>query len=219
MTGMRALIALLLLALAGITSGAQQRVSHGRVFPPDELGSLAPPDRDEWQQPDKIMDALGIAERDRVADVGAGGGWFTVRLARRVGPNGRVYAEDIDRLALKAISVAVEREGLKNVQVILGTPTNPRLEPDLQAVLIIDLYWYLMQGDPVAVLRSIAKSLAPKGRLGIVDFKKDGAGGPGPELEYRVDPDVIVRDAKAAGLKLRSHETFLRYQYLLVFER
>lgn len=219
MTGMRALIALLLLALAGITSGAQQRVSHGRVFPPDELGSLAPPDRDEWQQPDKIMDALGIAERDRVADVGAGGGWFTVRLARRVGPNGRVYAEDIDRLALKAIIVAVEREGLKNVQVILGTPTNPKLKSDLQAVLIIDLYSYLMQGDPVAVLRSIATSLAPKGRLGIVDFKKDGAGGPGPELDYRVDPDVIVRDAKTAGLKLRSHETFLRYQYLLVFER
>lgn len=219
MTRMRSLIALLLLALAGITTAAQQRGSHVRVFPPEDLGSLAPPDRDEWQQPDKIMDALGIAERDRVADVGAGGGWFTVRLARRVGPNGRVYAEDVQPAMLKAIGVAVEREALKNVEKILGTPTNPKLPPNQQAVLIIDVYWYLMQGDPVAVLRSIATSLAPKGRLGIVDYKKDGAGGPGPELEYRVDPDVIIRDAKAAGLKLRSRETFLRYQYLLVFER
>ena len=207
------------LALAGMAVEAQQRVSHARVFPPEELGSLAPPDRDEWQQPDRIMDALGIAERDRVADVGAGGGWFTVRLARRVGPNGRVYAEDVQRQMLKAISAAVEREGLKNVTTILGTPTDPKLGPDLQAVLIIDAYSYLMQGDPVAVLKSIAASLAPKGRLGIVDFKKDGAGGPGPELEYRVDPDVVVRDAKAAGLKLRSQEAFLRYQFLLVFER
>ena len=212
-------MALFLLTLAGSPTGAQQRSSHVRVFPPEELGRLAPPDRDEWQQPDKIMDALGIAERDRVADVGAGGGWFTVRLARRVGPNGRVYAEDVERLALKAIGVAVDREGLKNVEPILGTPTDPKLPLNLQAVLIVDLYSFLT--DPVSILKSIATSLAPKGRLGIVDFKNDGAGGPGPELEYRVDPNVIIRDAKAAGLRLRpnSPELALRYQYLLVFER
>jgi len=210
-------IALLLSTSAAVIADAQQRVSHERVFPPENLGSLAPPDRDEWQQPEKIMDALGIAERDRVADVGAGGGWFTIRLARRVGPNGRVFAEDVKSQMLKAIGVAVDREHLKNVTPVLGTDNDPKLEPNLQAVLMIDLYSYLR--DPVAVLRSIAKSLAPKGRLGIVDFKKDGAGGPGPELEFRVDPEVIIRDAKAAGLNLRSHEKFLRYQYLLVFER
>ena len=120
---------------------------------------------------------------------------------------------------LNAIAAAVEREDLKNVEAILGKPDNPQLPSNLQAVLIIDAYSYLMQGDAVKVLKNIAASLAPKGRLGIVDFKKDGAGGPGPDLEYRVDPSVIVRDANAAGLKLQSHETFLRYQYLLIFER
>ena len=86
-------------------------------------------------------------------------------------------------------------------------------------MLIIDAYSYLMQGDPVKVLKNIAASLAPKGRLGIVDFKKDGARRARAGPRYRVDPDVIMRDANAAGLKLASHETFLRYQYLLIFER
>ena len=196
---------------------ARQRVVHDRVFPPEKLAELAPPDRDDWQQPDAIMDALGIASGDRVADVGAGGGWFTVRLARRVGPSGRVYAEDINPTMLKSIGLAVEREGLTNVETKLGTPDDPKLPAGLQAALIVDLYSYF--GDPVRVLRNIAAALGPKGRLGIVDFKTDGAGGPGRDLSERIEPDVIIRDAKAAGLKLRRHETFLRYQYLLVFEK
>ena len=74
-----------------------QGPAHGRLFPPEDLGILESPDRDEWQQPERIMDALGIAEASRVADLGAGGGWFTIRLARRVGPNGVVFAEDVQR--------------------------------------------------------------------------------------------------------------------------
>jgi predicted methyltransferase len=192
-----------------------------REFPPEDLASLAPPDRDEWQQPDRVMDALGIADGNRVADVGAGSGWFTTRLARRVGPNGRVYAEDVNRVMLESISHAALREGLKNVELRLGSSTDPNLPPGLQAALIVDLYSLadLEHQDPVTFLRNIARSLAPSGRLGVVDYKKDGAGGPGPELDKRVDPDQIIRDASAAGLKLRSHERFLRYQYLLVFSR
>jgi predicted methyltransferase len=202
--------------MAAIALAAQQpQRPKSRVFPPEELGHLAPPDRDEWQQPDKIMDALGIYDGNRVADVAACGGWFTIRLARRVGPNGRVYAEDINPIMIESIHNATEREGLRNVERILGKTSDPRLPQGLQAALIVDSYFYLE--DPVGVLRNTASALAPNGRLGIVDFKKDGAGGPGPELDRRIDPDVIVRAAAAAGLKLRSHETFLRYQYLLVF--
>ena len=207
----------LILGVATIALGAQQPRPHSRVFPPEELGSLAPPDRDAWQQSDRIMDALGIADRDKVADVGAGGGWFTTRLARRVGPNGRVYAEDINPTMLSSIDRAATREGLKNIEPTLGTATDPRLPAGLQAVLMVGAYPYLE--DPVAMLRNISKSLAPHGRLGIVDFKNDGAGGPGPALEARVDEDVVMRDAVAAGLTLGSKETFLRYQYLLVFTK
>jgi SAM-dependent methyltransferase len=188
-----------------------------RLFSPEDLGVLEGPDRTEWQQPERIMDALQIADGARVADIGAGGGWFTVRLAHRVGPNGRVYAEDIQQEMIDAVKRRVAREGLFNVEPVLGTPIDPQLPPDLQAVLIVDTYPQF--DDPVTVLRNIATSLAPNGRIGIVDFTKDGAGGPGPPIEERLDPEVNVRHARAAGLTLQSHETFLRYQYLLVFAK
>jgi hypothetical protein len=78
--------AILAIALLGTTAAMQTRPrEHGRLFPPQDLGLLEAPDRDQWQRPEQIMDALGIAEASVVADVGAGSGWFTVRLARRVG--------------------------------------------------------------------------------------------------------------------------------------
>jgi ubiquinone/menaquinone biosynthesis C-methylase UbiE len=194
---------------------AQQRETTRRLFPPEQLVLLEAPDRDEWQQPDRIMDKLNIADGSRVADIGAGGGWFTIRLARRVGPNGRVFAEDIQQQMVESITRRVEREGLTNVQPILGTPTDARLQPGLQAVLIVDTYPQFR--EPVTLLRNIAAAMAPGGRLGIVDFKTDGAGGPGPALDERLEPSVVRRDAERAGLTFRSHETFLRYQYLLVF--
>ena len=189
--------------------------SSSRLLKPEDSGLLEDPDRDEWQQPDRIMDTLHIADGSRVADIGAGGGWFTIRLARRVGPNGVVYAEDIQPEMLASIDKRVKIEGLTNVQTVLGTPTDSHLTPGLQAVLLIDTYPQL--SHPIELLRNAASALAPNGRVGIVDFKKDGAGGPGPPIDQRIDADAIVRDATKAGLKLIERDTFLRYQYLLVF--
>ena len=190
---------------------------HGRLFPPQDLGLLEGPDRDAWQKPDEVMDVLGIADGATVADLGAGGGWFTIRLARRVGPNGIVYAEDVQPEMIESITRRVEREGLTNVKPVLGAPTNPRL-PDaaLDAVLIVGVYNEME--DPVALLKNVAVALKPRGRLGIVDFTQEGLG-PGPPMEERVNPQRIVTDAQAAGLKLIAREDFLRYQYLLVFAR
>ena len=213
---MRVVPLLVVLLLAAAPPFGQQRPAP-RLFAPEELGLLEGPDRVDWQQPDRIMDELRISDGARVADIGAGGGWFTVRLAERVGPNGVVYAEDIQQQMIESIKRRVKREGRSNVRTILGTPTDPRLPGDLDAVLMVDTYSQL--ADPVALLRRIAQSLAPTGQLGIVDFKLDGAGGPGPDLEDRVSPDVVKADAAAAGLKLRSHETFLRYEYFLIFVR
>jgi ubiquinone/menaquinone biosynthesis C-methylase UbiE len=195
-------------------ASAQQR-THGRLFPPQDLGLLEGPDRDAWQKPDQIMDALGIADGSHVADLGAGAGWFTIRLARRVGPNGIVYAEDIQPQMIEAIERRVSREGLRNVRTVRGTAKDPGLPPSsLDAVLIVDTYHEME--DPVTLLRNVAGSLKPRGRVGIVDFKK-GNGGPGPDANERVDPEVIVKDAALAGLDLLKDETFLPYQYLLVF--
>ena len=204
----------LVLALAlGATLAAQQ---HNRLFRPDQLGTLEGPDRDAWQRPDQIMDKLLIAEGSAVADLGAGGGWFTMRLAARVGPNGIVYAEDIQQQMIEAISKRIARAQLRNVKTILGTQSDPRLPAPVDAALINDAYHEMEQ--PVAVLRNVVRRLKPQGRIGIVEFKKDGWG-PGPPMDERMDPERIVRDAEAAGLRLLSRETFPRYLYMLVFAR
>jgi len=207
------------IVLAGVLAGialltTPQAAQHPRLFAPEALGLLEGPDRDAFQRPEQIMDALQIGENSVVADLGAGGGWFTVRLARRV-LNGRVYAEDIQSQMIQAIERRVQREGLqKIVTIVLGTPTDPKIPEPLDAVLIVDTYHEMEQ--PVALLRNVAKLLKPTGTVGIVNYKKDG-GGPGPPMEERVDPEKVIRDARAAGLELRKRETFLRYQYLLIF--
>jgi predicted methyltransferase len=188
---------------------------HGRLFPPENLGLLEAPDRDIWQRPDQIMDAMAIAEASIVADIGAGAGWFTIRLARRVGPNGLVYSEEVQPEALTAISRRVTAEGLTNVRAVLGQPGDPRLPRSrLHAALIVDAYHEA--DERVSLLRNLAKSLRPDGRIGVVDFKLEG-GGPGPPSEDRVSPETVVNDAKQAGLRLLSEEKFLPFQYFLIF--
>jgi predicted methyltransferase len=207
-------LGMVLVACAVLT--AQER-RHGRIFPPQSLGELEGADREAWQKPEQIMDALGIADGSVVADLGAGGGWFTVRLARRVGPQGLVYAEDVQREMIEAIERRMQREGLRNVRTVLGTLDNPKLPPRaLNAVLIVDVYHEVE--SRVELLRNVRDALTPSGRLGIVDFSKAGWG-PGPPMDERIDEAVVVKDAMAAGLRLVSRETFLPYQYLLVFGR
>jgi ubiquinone/menaquinone biosynthesis C-methylase UbiE len=213
----RHLIAAAILCTALVAGmGAQQR-QHNRLFPPEDLGLLEGPDRDAWQRPDQIMDALRISDGSVVADLGAGGGWFTIRLARRVGPNGRVYAEDIQPQMIEAIGRRVAREGMKDrVVPLLGTANDPKLKVPVDAVLIVDAFYEMEQ--PTVLLRHVARALKPDGRLGIVEFKQDG-GGPGPPMSERVEPALVIRNAEEAGLRLCSRETFLRYEYMLVFVR
>ena len=206
-------VAAALLLTSALLQAAPQ---HSGLFPPEQLGTLEGPDRAAWQRPDQVMDALGIAERSAVADIGAGGGWFTIRLAGRVGPNGIVFAEDIQPRTVEAIKRRVTRAQLTNVRPILGTSLNPGLPSPVDAVLIVDAYHEMDQ--PKVTLRNIAAALKPNGRIGIVEFKKDGWG-PGPPMEERVDPERVIRDAEAAGLRLVSRPDFLRYQYLLIFAR
>jgi ubiquinone/menaquinone biosynthesis C-methylase UbiE len=208
--GVVALVAVLI--VAGYAAPVAQ---HVRLFPPENLGLLEGPDRDAWQRPDQIMDALRIGEGSHVADLGAGSGWFTIRLARRVEPNGLVYAEDIQRQMIDAISRRVSSENLgKIVRTVLGEPHDPKLPTPVDAVLIVEAYHEMDQ--PVTLLRNVARYLKKGGRIGIVEFTREG-GGPGPEMDVRVDPEQVIRDAEAAGLVLESRETFLRYQYMLVF--
>jgi ubiquinone/menaquinone biosynthesis C-methylase UbiE len=184
-----------------------------RLFPPLDLGLLEGADREQWQKPEEIMDALNIADGSVVADLGAGGGWFTVKLARRVGARGLVYAEDIQPLMIEAIKRRVQRENLTNVKTVLGTPKDSRLPRGLDAVLIVGAYHEME--DPVTLLKNAADSLKPQGRIGVVDFLP-GAGGPGPEPDQRVDAETVVRGATAANLDVISRETIPPFMFMLV---
>ena len=214
------------LLLAGFVGAGLQAGPHaqtaagrsGRLFPPQDLGLLEGPDREAWQKPDEIMDVLGIADGAAVADIGAGAGWFTIRLARRVGPNGVVYAQDVQPQMLDAIRRRVAGEGLRNVQTRLGKGSTPNLPArSLDAVLVVDVYPEVE--DRVAFLRNVADALKAGGRIGVVNYRP-GRGGPGPAPSegVRVDSASVENDAQAAGLRVVARQD-LPYQYLLVLGR
>jgi predicted methyltransferase len=193
-----------------------------RLFPPQDLGLLEPPDRDDWSKPEQIMDSVGIADGAAVADLGAGGGWMEIRLARRVGPNGVVYAEDIQPQMIEAINRRMQHEGLSNVRTVMGSATDPRLPAGLDAALIVNAYHEM--DDPahpevvLTFLKNVAKSLKPQGRLGVADFLP-GGGGPGPAAEDRVNPETVIRAAEGAGFKLQKRDTVPPFQFVLVFTK
>lgn len=208
------LLGIAVLLQVGLQAGPQTGTPprHRRLFPPVDFGQLEAPDRAAWQKPEQIMDALGIADGSVVADIGTGAGWFTIFLARRVGPNGIVYAEDVQRESLEATRRRVTREGLRNVRVRLGTESDPNLPAgQIDAVLVVDVYSEV--DDRVTFLRSLRHAIKPNGRIGIVNYRP-GRGGPGPD-DLRVARSVVEADARAAGLRVTASEE-LPYQYLLV---
>jgi SAM-dependent methyltransferase len=195
-----------------------------KLFEPQDLGLLEGPDREDWQKPDLIMDALRIAEGSIVADLGAGGGWFSVRLARRVGPRGRVYAEDIQPQMIDAIKGRVERENLSNVVTVMGTADDPRLPPGVDAALIVGSFTKCSstkagkRRDPVVLLQNIARSLKPQGRLGVVDFLP-GGGGPGARRGSARRSAVGHSRGSGSGLVFISRDDVPPFEYLLIFGR
>ncbi len=195
---------------------AQQRPQHGRLFPPEDLGLLEGPDRDIWQRPDQIMDALQHRRGQRRRGS---------RRRRRLVHDPTRAPRRSERQGLRRGHPARDDRGDQAPRPARGPAecrdrcsaraSDPDLPTDqLDAVLIVDAYHEMEQ--PVALLRNVAQSLKPNGRIGIVDFTRDG-GGPGPPMEERVDPERVIRDAEAAGLRADRAADFLRYQYLLVF--
>jgi ubiquinone/menaquinone biosynthesis C-methylase UbiE len=163
------------------------------------------------------MDAVRVADGSTVADIGAGAGWFTIRLAQRVGPKGLVYAQDVQRVMLDAIKRRVQREGLENVETKQAHGNDPNLPArTLDAILMVDAYQEV--DNRVEYLRNLANALKPTGRIGIVNWKP-GRGGPGPDdPNERIAQSAAEADAAAAGLKVLARED-LPYQYLLVLAR
>jgi ubiquinone/menaquinone biosynthesis C-methylase UbiE len=221
------IVAVLMIVMLDVEAGLQARLhaqqppapqNNSRLFPPIDLGLLESPDRAAWQKPEQIMDVLHIADGSKVADIGAGAGWFTIHLARRVGPNGIVYSQDIQPQMIEATRRRVSREGLKNVQTRLGGQSDPNLPAaGLDAIVVVDAYQEVEVEDRVSFLQNLARALKPNGLIGVVNWKP-GRGGPGPAESVRVDKASVTADVRAAKLRIVDEET-LPYQYMLVLAR
>src|SRR5260370_708983 len=125
-------------------------------------------ERDAWQRPAEVMDALGLKPGSVVADVGAGSGYFTFHLAHRVGPEGKIYAEDINANRLSEINDSARNERLAQVETILGSPDDPRLPSEaLDAVLVVDAFHEMVKYD--AMLQRMYRALKRGGLLGLID--------------------------------------------------
>jgi predicted methyltransferase len=182
--------------------------------------------RDEWQHPEAVMNALRIGAGTHVADIGAGTGYFTFHLAKRVGATGRVYAEDIQPGALADIRRRADTEGLRQIATVQGTEEDPRLPANsLDVVLVVNTYHELRAYD--AMMDGFQRALKPHGLLAIIDC--DAAPGESPESSvrhHRVPAAAVRNEAVRNGFRfLRSELGFvdpatpLSYWFFLVFER
>ena len=171
-------------------------------------------DRDKKLQIDRVMDLLGIVSGKQVADLGAGSGWFTVRAAARVGAAGRVYAEDINPEAVRAISTRAQAAKLGNVQAIQGTPDDPKLLGNsVDAVLLLKMYHEIAHTH--VFLENLKPALKPGAKIGIIDRNGTGA-------DHGLNESVVVSEMAAAGFHRTARYDFTKADgedYFLIFER
>jgi precorrin-6B methylase 2 len=176
---------------------------------------LERPERSREENPERAIDALRIARGSVVADVGAGSGYYTVRLARRVGPTGKVYATDIQREMLALIERRIKKDDIRNVELVLGTEADPGL-PDgaLDLILMVDVYHELSR--PQAMLDKLKASLKPEGRLVLIEFRKEDQTVP-IRFEHKMSVAEARQELDADGFVLQETIDVLPWQHILVF--
>jgi ubiquinone/menaquinone biosynthesis C-methylase UbiE len=173
------------------------------------------PERVAEEDPDKAIAALAITPGSTVADVGAGSGYMTVKLADAVGPTGRVYATDIQPEMIDKVTARVRAARLQNVTPVLSTADDPRLPAGvLDLILMVDVYHEL--AEPQRVLQQLKRVLKPTGRLVLLEYRKED-----PSIPIRDEHKMTVADAKAEveaeGYRLASVIETLPRQHILIF--
>jgi protein-L-isoaspartate O-methyltransferase len=180
------------------------------------LERLDAPDRAEWQKPDEVVAAMRLRPGEVVADVGAGSGYFALRMARAVGPAGRVHALEVEPRLAAVLQQRVREAGLANVHSVVSTDGEPLPPEPCDAVLLVNAFHHFPDG--AGALRRLADRLGAGGRIVLVEFH-EGELAVGPPPDHKVTRAKILADAAAAGLALDREEAFLPYQHLLVFRR
>jgi SAM-dependent methyltransferase len=181
------------------------------------IAALDDPARDAWQKPHEVIEALGLKEGERVADIGAGSGYFALRFARHVAGAGRVFAVDVNQGMLTHLEGQARAAGLSNVQAILAPSDDPRL-PDgsVDRVFFCNVWHHV--DDQAGYLEKLKKALIPSGQIVMIDFHKRELP-VGPPVSMKIARDDLVAQMESHGFRVAHEHTFLPYQYFLVFSR
>jgi SAM-dependent methyltransferase len=174
--------------------------------------SFDDPARDAWQMPDRVIGALGLTSGQSVADIGAGTGYFTVRLARAPA-RPQVFAVDIESRMVDYVRNRASREGLTNVVAVQAEADRTNLPERVDVALVVDTYHHIP--NRVAYFTALKTQLKPGGRLAIVDFRQDSP--EGPPMEFRFTPEQITAELTTAGFALQAQHDFLPRQMFLIY--
>lgn len=199
--------------LAG-SAAAQSPSTHQHRFDDAERWAQVfdDPQRDAWQKPEAVIEALDLEPDAVIADIGSGTGYFAVRLARAV-PQGRVYGVDIEREMVKYLEERARREKLANVSSIAGAPDDPRLPEKVDLALLVNTFHHI--GERERYFRRLRASLKEGGRIAIIDFRIDSP--VGPPRPVRIAPAQVIAELEDAGYALAREHDFLPNQYFLIF--
>lgn len=180
-------------AVAAIAFQAEHPLTGRRIAPVMGVGGADWLDRNEREleeHPDAALDAIGIKPVMVVADVGAGTGYMTLRMAKRVGPAGRVYAVDVQPEMLRRLRQNAAKEKLTNIETVLGTEADPKLPPGkLDLILLVDVYHEFSQ--PQKMLRKMREALKADGRLVLLEYRKED-----PTIPIRPEHKMSVQEVK-----------------------
>jgi ubiquinone/menaquinone biosynthesis C-methylase UbiE len=174
-------------------------------------------ERVQEEEPDIALDAIKLTTGSTVADVGAGSGYMSVKMAKRVGPTGKVYANDIQPEMLTLLRQRLAKEKITNIETVLGTIDDPKLPAaTLDLILMVDVYHEF--SEPQKMLRRMHESLKPGGRLVLLEYRKED-----PAIPIRIDHKMTVAEAKmeveAEGYTLSKVDEVLPRQHILIFTR
>lgn len=186
-----------------------------KVFNPDYLFYLEASWRDTWQEPDEVMKTLDISERDVIADIGAGGGYFTERFSKKVGPFGLVYATDVQDVMLESLEKRARTKGLYNVEVVRGEFDAPML-PEKSCDLVFFSSVYKEIDNRINYMKKVRKILRPGGRVAIIEYRPE-ATEVGPPIEMRLSSEQVKQELASSGFTLKNEYDFLPREYFLVF--
>ena len=200
-------------ALSG-AAAAQSPDSHRHSFGDAEKWShvFDDPERDAWQKPHAVLQALALKSDAVVADLGAGTGYFSARLANML-PKGTVYAVDVEPEMVKYLGERAKREGLKNLKPVAARADDARLPAKVDLVLLVDVYHHIENRE--RYFGTLAESIKPGGRVAVIDFRLDSP--EGPPKASRIAPEQVKAELASAGYALAEEHAFLPRQYFLVF--